>query len=145
MTEKAAEKKPSKTETGLPVSTSEVLSKETEEKHLKQEAGKPESEDSSKAAEKPRARNKADDNVVFVGKKPTMSYVLAVVTQFSDGSKDVHVKARGKSISTAVDVAEAVKNKFMHDLKNTVAIGTEVVDAEGRKLNVSTIDIVLTK
>ncbi|MBI2676208.1 MAG: DNA-binding protein Alba [Candidatus Aenigmarchaeota archaeon] len=90
-------------------------------------------------------RAKADDNVVFVGKKPTMSYVLAVLTQF-DNNKEVHVKARGRSISTAVDVVEAVKNKFVRDAKSQVAIGTEQVEDEtGRKLNVSTIDITLTK
>lgn len=92
---------------------------------------------------KPKA--KADDNVIFVGKKPTMSYVLAVMTQF-DGAKEVHVKARGRSISRAVDVVEAVKNKFIKEIKSKVQIGTEeVTDSEGKKLNVSTIDIVLTK
>ena len=91
----------------------------------------------------PRAAG--DENVIFVGKKPTMSYVLAVMTQF-DGNKEVRVKARGRSISTAVDVAEAVKNKFIKDAKATVEIGTEQVEDEtGRKLNVSTIDILLTR
>jgi DNA-binding protein Alba len=92
---------------------------------------------------KPKAS--ADDNVIFVGKKPTMSYVLAVMTQF-DGTKEVHVKARGRSISRAVDVVEAVKNKFIKDIKSEVQIGTEeVTDSDGKKLNVSTIDIVLRK
>ena len=89
---------------------------------------------------------KKDDNVIFVGKKPTMSYVLAVVTQFSDGAKEVHVKARGRSISHAVDVAEVVKNKFVQDVNRSVEIGTEEVqDKEGRTIKVSTIDISLTK
>ncbi|MFH0956927.1 MAG: hypothetical protein V1813_03620 [Candidatus Aenigmatarchaeota archaeon] len=48
-------------------------------------------------------------NVVLVGKKPTMNYVLAAVTQFSDGLKDIHIKARGKNICRAVDVAEVVR------------------------------------
>jgi len=42
------------------------------------------------------AEEQADDNVVYVGSKPAMSYVLAVVTQFSEGNDTVHVKARGK-------------------------------------------------
>jgi DNA-binding protein Alba len=42
-----------------------------------------------------------------------MSYVLAVITQFTEGLKEVHVKARGRSISRAVDVAEIVKNRFL--------------------------------
>lgn len=91
-------------------------------------------------------RKRRDDNVIFVGKKPAMSYVLAVMTQFSDGAKQVHVKARGKSISRAVDVAEVVKNKFMHDLKRQVEIGTEELSREdSSKINVSTIAIVLSK
>lgn len=89
---------------------------------------------------------KKDDNVIFVGKKPTMSYVLAVVTQFSDGAKEVHVKARGRSISHAVDIAEVVRNKFAQGVKRSVEIDTEEVqDKEGRRLKVSTIDISLTK
>ena len=93
--------------------------------------------------QKPRRQN---DNVVFVGKKPTMSYVLAVMTQFSDGANEVYVKARGRSISVAVDVAEAVRNKFIKDLERTVEIGTdEIIDERKNKLNVSTISITLTK
>ncbi len=89
---------------------------------------------------------KKEDNVVFVGKKPTMSYVLAVMTQFSDGANEVHLKARGRSISSAVDIAEAVRNKFIHSLERTVEIGTEqIVDERNNKLNISTIDIKLTK
>jgi len=96
--------------------------------------------------EEKATETKKDDNVIFVGKKPTMSYVLAVVTQFSDGAKEVHVKARGRSISHAVDVAEVVKNKFVQDVNRSVEIGTEEVqDKEGRTIKVSTIDISLTK
>ena len=46
------------------------------------------------------------DNTVYIGKKPTMNYVLAVATQFNSGTAEVIIKARGKSISKAVDVAE---------------------------------------
>ena len=92
-------------------------------------------------------RTRADDNVIFVGRKPTMSYVLAVITQFSDGVKEVNVKARGRSISRAVDVAEVVKNKFLNDVKvKSIDIGTEERTVEGgNKINVSTMNIVLTK
>ena len=88
-----------------------------------------------------------DDNVVFVGQKPTMSYVLAVITQFTEGLKEVHLKARGRSISRAVDVAEIVKNRFLADVKvNEIEIGTEEREVEeGNKINVSTIDIKLFK
>ena len=87
------------------------------------------------------------DNVVFIGRKPTMSYVLAVITQFTNGQKEVHIKARGKSIARAVDVTEVVKRRFLQDVKvKSIDIGTEEREVEGKgKINVSTIDIVLTK
>jgi DNA-binding protein Alba len=93
-----------------------------------------------------KAKVRADDNVVFVGKKPTMSYVLAVITQFSEGAKEVHIKARGRSISRAVDVVEVVRNRFINDMKHAIEIGTEKITGEdSSELNVSTIDIKLTK
>ena len=92
------------------------------------------------------AKTKKKDNVIFVGKKPTMSYVLAVITQFSDGNNEVYIKARGRSISRAVDVAEVVKNKFMQDIKREIAIDTEEIQDENKNmLNVSTINIMLQK
>ncbi len=76
-----------------------------------------------------------------------MSYVLAVVTQFSEGQNEIHLKARGKAISKAVDVAEIVKNKFVQDatIKN-VKIGTEELETESKeKINVSIIELTLSK
>ncbi len=54
-----------------------------------------------------------DENTVYIGKKETMNYVMAVVTQFNSGSDEVVIKARGRAISKAVDVAEITKNKFI--------------------------------
>ena len=91
-------------------------------------------------------RVRKDDNIVFVGKKPAMSYVIAVITQFSQGAKEVHVKARGRSISRAVDVAEVVKSRFMQDVKRDVSIDTEeIIDENKNKINVSTINITIAK
>lgn len=85
------------------------------------------------------------ENTIFIGKKPTMSYVLAAITQFANSS-EVIIKARGKNISTAVDVAEVVKNRFLKDLTHNISIGTEhVKGTDNRTLNVSTIHITLTK
>ena len=88
-----------------------------------------------------------ESNIVFVGKKPAMSYVLACVTQFSDGRKEVILKARGRAISHAVDVAEIVRKKFVKDASvKDVCIDTEVVEGENKeKLNVSSIAITLLK
>jgi len=86
------------------------------------------------------------DNVVYIGNKPVMSYVLAVVTQFnSNGSAEVVIKARGRSISRAVDTAEVVKNKFMRDVEvKGITIGTEVIPGDGGATsNVSSMEITL--
>lgn len=87
------------------------------------------------------------DNVVFVGKKPSMSYVLAVVTQFGGGQDEIHIKARGRAISKAVDVAEIVKNRFVQEAKlKDIQIGTEeITDENKQKINVSTIELTLKK
>ncbi len=60
---------------------------------------------------------KQNDNTVFVGQKPAMAYVLAAITQLNGGQSEVHLKARGRAISRAVDVAEIVRRKFMQDVK----------------------------
>lgn len=88
-----------------------------------------------------------DDNTVYVGSKPAMSYVLAVVTQFSEDHETVHVKARGKAISRAVDVAEIVQDRFIEDAEvEDISIGTDEIETdEGDQLNVSSIQIDLTK
>ncbi len=90
---------------------------------------------------------KADENTIFVGRKPPMSYVLAVITQFnSGGANGVVIKARGRAISTAVDTAEIVRNRFMKDAKlKDIKISTEsVTNEEGRNSNVSSIEISLS-
>lgn len=87
------------------------------------------------------------ENVIYVGRKPAMSYVLGVITQFSNNQNEVHIKARGRAISRAVDVAEIIRRRFLQDVKiKSIDIGTEERELENKtKVNVSTIDIVLTK
>ena len=89
----------------------------------------------------------AEENTVFIGKKGTMAYVLAVVTQMNQGAKEVTIKARGKAISRAVDVAEIVKNKFIKEISvKNIHISTEEVSIEdGNPLKVSAIEIKLSK
>ena len=90
-----------------------------------------------------------DGNVIYVGSKPAMSYVLAVVTQFkSSGTDEVVIKARGRAISRAVDAVEIVRNRFVTDAEvKEIKIGTESItnEEEGRTSNVSSIEIYLTK
>ena len=88
----------------------------------------------------------AAENEVYVGKKGVMNYVLAVVTQFNQGAKEVHIKARGRAISKAVDVAEVVRNRFLPEVKvKNIEISTEELESERGVSKVSAIDIVLAK
>ena len=88
----------------------------------------------------------SEENVVYVGSKPIMSYCLAVLTSLQAGSR-VALKARGRAISTAVNVAEVTKNRFIRDLSvENIEIGTEELEsAEGGTRNVSTMTIVLKR
>ncbi|MDH5690363.1 MAG: DNA-binding protein Alba [Candidatus Bathyarchaeota archaeon] len=89
-----------------------------------------------------------EQNIVYIGKKPTMNYVLAVITGFNSvDTKEVTLKARGRSITTTVDVAEIVRRKFMKELNvGKITIGTEEIEQEeGGTRNVSTIEITLTR
>ncbi|KYK37052.1 MAG: DNA-binding protein Alba [Theionarchaea archaeon] len=89
-----------------------------------------------------------DEDVVYIGRKPVMSYVLAAVTQYNTGnSNKVVLKARGRAISKAVDVSEIVRNKFIQELKiDDIKIGTEEVKREdGTTSNVSSIEIYMSK
>ena len=97
-------------------------------------------------AEKTTEERRTDENVIYVGNKPPMSYVLALVTQFS-ASTEVVIKARGRAISRAVDAAEITRNRFVTDAKiKEIKIGTEsMTNEEGRTSNVSSIEICLTK
>jgi DNA-binding protein len=86
------------------------------------------------------------ENSVFVGNKPVMNYVLAVLTQFNSGVNEVSVKARGRAISRAVDVAEIVRKRFLPDVEvKDIQISTEKVESEQGEANVSAIEITLAK
>jgi len=87
---------------------------------------------------------------IFVGNKPTMSYVLAIITSLSSANtKDITLKARGRAITTAVDVAEIARSRFLKDLKvSKIEIGTEEMaprEGENRSRMVSTIEITLSR
>jgi DNA-binding protein len=87
-------------------------------------------------------------NVVYIGRKPPMSYVMAIITSFAgSNTTDVTLKARGRSITTAVDTAEITRRKFMKELNvGKITIGTEEIQQEeGGTRNVSTIEITLTR
>lgn len=89
----------------------------------------------------------SESNAVLIGKKPVMNYVLACITLFHGGSKGVIIKARGRSIGRAIDVAEVVRRRFLPNVKvKSIGIGTDQVSPReegGPPMNVSTIEITL--
>ncbi len=87
-----------------------------------------------------------NDNTVYIGKKGIMSYVLAVVTQFNNGENSVIIKARGRAISRAVDVAEIVRQRFVTGIEaSDIQIATEEIKGEEGPIKVSAIEITLNK
>lgn len=91
-----------------------------------------------------------NEDVVYIGSKPFMNYVTSVVMQFTAHNKpEVTIKARGKFITKAVDVAEVVKRRFLQEKnigpKEIKIDSEEFENKEGRKVNVSTIEIKLGK
>lgn len=88
-----------------------------------------------------------EENIVYVGNKAPMSYVIAVITEFEQGANHVTLKARGRAISRAVDAAEITRNRFMEDVTvENISIDTEEIESEeGGTRNVSSMEIVLTK
>ncbi len=81
-------------------------------------------------------------DVILVGKKPIMSYAMAALMQLTE-SGDVTIKARGRALSRAVDVAEVVSKRFLsgNAVVKSVTIGAESVGEPPK--NISTIEIKL--
>ena len=120
------------------------MAKEKQRKQKKPvEKAKPEKKEAAprKVAKKPA------ENVVLIGRKPVMNYVVACLTFFNSGEKEVTVKARGRAISRAVDTIELLRRAFVKDLgvKNIKTGTEEMVREDGQKSNVSTIEITVGK
>lgn len=93
--------------------------------------------------------NLPKESIVYVGRKPPMNYVLAVMAGFgASDTKAVTLKARGRAISTAVDVAEISRRRFLNDVKvDRIIVGGEdlPIEEENRVKTVSTIEITLKR
>jgi len=87
------------------------------------------------------------DNMVRIGRKQVMNYVVACVTLFNHGAKQVVVRARGQTISKAVDVVEMLRRSFVKNLEiaSTVVGSEEITRFNGRSASISTIEILLDK
>jgi len=120
----------------------------------------PKAEEKPKEPEKPKEqtpqqthkREPLQEGVVLVGKKPTNSYVLASMAQFTDELKEITIKAMGINIARAVDVSEVLKNRYLKgQLTDKIVTGTRELQGTDRKtgkpydVNVSTIEITLRK
>ena len=85
---------------------------------------------------------------VYVGRKPLMNYVLAVLTNFNAGVREVTLKARGSAVSRAVDVTEVARRRFLEEVEvSKIEIGSEdiKIEEENRTRTVSTMEITLTR
>ena len=87
-----------------------------------------------------------DENTIFIGKKPLMSYVLAALRQINGDEGTLVIKARGKAISRAVDVAEILRHQYVHTANvDDIEISTEILTSDdGRDSNVSSIEIFMS-
>jgi DNA-binding protein len=82
-------------------------------------------------------------DLIYVGGKPKMNYVVAILTSFNEGLEEVMVRARGRAISNAVEIAERARI-FFPDLRAKVRIGTDQISQKGGR-GVSYIEITLKR
>ena len=126
-------------------STTEATTPETTDVPTSNEVSKTASDEVSKTASNEPPR---DPNTIYVGKKRVMNYVLACMTVLQSGSDTVSIKARGRSISAAVDVAQILTRRFTQGITvKSISISTEQVpNRETNELNnVSSIEIEMGK
>jgi len=66
------------------------------------------------------------EEVVIVGKKPLMNYVLSIIVMFNQGVENIIVKGRGNDISKAVDIVNTVLSRLGDAIKiSSIEIGSE--------------------
>lgn len=89
------------------------------------------------------------DNCIFVGDKPFMNYVAAIIMQFSTHEQpSVQIKARGKHISRAVDVMEVTLKDFLDEeiILKEISTDSDIVrNREGKQVRVSTVNMLLER
>jgi DNA-binding protein len=101
----------------------------------------------SESIDNEKSGSKFPRDSIFIGSKPVMSYVTAVMMHFSGTMNELTVKARGNAISRAVDVVEVCRRRFFNDQLTIgdITIGTDVLGEGGDTRNVSTMEIKLNK
>lgn len=87
-----------------------------------------------------------DNKDVIIGRKATMNYVIACLTLFNSGAQSVSIKARGQTISRAIETVEMLKKAFIKDLEvKDIEIGSQDYNIMGKAKSISTIEITLSK
>ncbi len=87
-----------------------------------------------------------EDNIVRIGKKPSMNYISACVTLFNTGNDQIVVRARGKAITKAVDVVEMLRRSFIKELKvKSINVDSDEIMFNGKDVVLSIIEITLEK
>jgi DNA-binding protein len=85
-------------------------------------------------------------DMIFVGKKPVMTYVTAAIMQLASSDGPITIKARGMSIPIAVDTSQIVTRQSDTYQIGEIKLGSESLESQdGRTRNVSTIEIQVTK
>ena len=101
------------------------------------------------AEKEAKEKKSSDEHTVYIGGKPFMNYVTGVVMQFTtQGATEIVIKARGKFISKAVDIAEVASKRFLEDQVTTKGIqidSEEFTNKENKQVRVSTIEVTLAK
>lgn len=84
-------------------------------------------------------------NLVIMGIKPIMNYVVACLTLFNDGEETVLIRARGKHINKAVDMVQLLRRVFLKDaVIKDIMVGTDTLTRDdGREAKISIIEITL--
>src|SRR3989304_5581995 len=86
-------------------------------------------------------QSRPPSNTIFIGQKPIMAYVTAILMQINSGSNELSIKDKGSAISAAVDVVEVCRRRFFEGKIHVkdIIMGTEQLGEEGKLRNVSTI------
>jgi DNA-binding protein len=119
---------------------------EAHEEKAVQEEEKAVQEEEERAAEELPPRREVPPNHIFIGKKPIMGYALSAVMQLTQ-YPEVILRARGKAISRAVDVAEVILKRLGNGrlMVKSIVIDTDVVGEGAERRNISTIRISVGK
>lgn len=86
-------------------------------------------------------------NIIFIGKKPIMTYVNATLTLLSN-EPIVTIKARGKSITTAVDVSQMIVkrlNAVGYKVSGVRIFSERMTSQDGKERNVSTVEVDISR